>query len=104
MPAAPFAPAPPLPRYSRAMRWLIHALAAFQAGVLGLAALSTHITLADQMGRAMALGMILVAGSCLSVFLGPALRLAHSETRQHIGMACALTPLALLAGLSVYLN
>ncbi len=104
MPADTFAPATPLPCYSRAMRWLIYTLAALQAGALGLAALSTHVTLADQMSRGMAFGMILAAGLCLSVFLGPALLLARSETRQHFGMACALAPLAVLAGLSIYLN
>jgi len=104
MPSDIFPTATPLPCYSRAMRWLVHTLAALQVGVLGLAALTTHLTVADQMGRGMALGLILATGLGLALFLVPALLLARSGTRQHLGMACALTPLAVLAALSIYLN
>lgn len=94
----------PLPRYSRSMRRIIYLLVALQAAALMLALITAHTALAHHLGRGMATILSLAAGGVISLFCAPALWLARSDGRQHVGMALALAPLAGLAGLSVYLN
>lgn len=99
-----FAPVAPLPCYSQMMRRVIYLLAGLQAGLLAVAVLLSHRFAIAMASQPLPLWMALVAGLGLAALLVPALVLAHSHNRQHLGMAMALTPLAGLAGLSVYMN
>lgn len=95
----------PLPCYSQMMRRIIYTLSALQAVLLAVAVLVSHRFATTVMaGQPLPLWTALVAGLALSALLVPALALAHSRAHQHLGMAMALTPLAGLAGVSVYLN
>lgn len=99
-----FAPSTPLPCYSQMMRWTIYALAALQATLLAAAILISHRFITLIAGQSLPLWMALAAGLMLAALLVPAIALAHSRSKQHLGMAMALAPLAGLAALSVYLN
>ncbi len=94
----------PLPCYSQMMRRIIYALAGLQAVLLAVAVLVSHRFTTVMAGLAPPLWMVLGAGLMLAALLVPALALAHSRAHQHLGMAMALTPLAGLAGLAVYMN
>ena len=103
MTALAFAPAAPLPCYGRALRWMTHALTALQAALLCLAAMLLRGASGPLAGvLEQGIGPLLAAGAVFC--LGAALVLSRSETRQHLGLATALVPLAGLAGLSLYLN
>lgn len=104
MPADIFSSTTPLPCYSLMMRRIIYGLAALQAGLLAVGVLISHRFTTVMAGQPLPLWMALGAGLILAVLLVPALALAHSRTRQHLGMAMALAPLGGVAALSVYLN
>ncbi|TBX28832.1 hypothetical protein [Nioella sediminis] len=97
-------PPAPLPCYGQMMRRIIYALSALQAVLLAVAVLVSHRFAIVMAGQPLPMWMALVAGLALSALLVPALALAHSRAHQHLGMAMALTPLAGMAALSVYLN
>ncbi|MGI3183611.1 hypothetical protein [Nioella aestuarii] len=104
MHAETFTTAAPLPCYSQMMRRVIYALAVVQAALMAVAVLVSHRFTTLVAGQGLSLWMVLAAGLTLAALLVPALMLAHSRTRQHLGMAMALIPLLGLAAASVYLN